>query len=87
MRTAFSYGADPSNMTPTNDLHISHVIQDAHIAVDEHGTQAAAASAVLGETLSRPPALNIDRPFLFTITDDATGAVLFLGRVTNPNVH
>jgi serpin B len=87
MRTAFSDGADFSNMTPTDNLTISHVIQDAHIEVDEKGTQATAATAVLGETLSRPPTLNVDRPFLFTITDDATGAVLFLGRVANPNAR
>ncbi len=87
MRTAFSDGADFSNMTPTGGLTISHVIQDAHIAVDEKGTQAEAATAVLGEFKSLPPTLNVDRPFLFTITDDATGAVLYLGRVTNPNAR
>ena len=78
MRDAFvDMGADLSNMTPRQNVYISHVVQNARIEVDEHGTRAAAASAVLGEADSLPPTLQVDRPFLFAITDDATGAVLF----------
>ena len=53
--------------------------------VDEKGTEAAAATAVaISEAVSAPATVVIDKPFLFAIRDDATGAILFTGRVTNP---
>jgi serpin B len=56
--------------------------------VDERGTEAAAATAVIMKTLSMPapPRLEVtvDRPFLFAITDTDNGVPLFLGQVTNP---
>ena len=66
---------------------MSDVIHEAFIAVDEAGTEAAAATAVIIGTTSAPidvVALDIDRPFLFFLQDRATGAILFLGRVVNP---
>jgi serpin B len=79
--------ADFSRMTTDEDLFISDVIHEAFIAVDEEGTEAAAATAVVMRTASAPleiVELNIDRPFLFALRDVETGAILFLGRVTNP---
>jgi serpin B len=87
MKTAFSGGADFSGMTGGKDLFISEVIHKAFVDVNEEGTEAAAATAVVMER-GRPPepsvTLRIDRPFLFLIRDNSTGAILFMGRVTDP---
>jgi serpin B len=79
--------ADFSSMTAQEKLFISDVIHEAYIAVDEGGTEAAAATAVIMRTMSMPmplQQLTIDRPFLFALRDTDTGAILFLGRVTDP---
>jgi serpin B len=66
-------------------LMITDVIHKAFIDVDEVGTEAAAATAViLGEKGGRPFEFNADHPFLFLIRDAQTGSILFLGRVNNP---
>ena len=87
MPIAFSGGADFSGMTGTLDLHISEVIHKAFVSVDEAGTEAAAATAVIMRE-SAPPELpvemTIDHPFIFLIRDIETGAILFVGRVMNP---
>lgn len=72
---------------PDDSLAISDVLHKAFIAVDENGTEAAAATVVIMVGAGAPPEeepleLRIDRPFLFAIRDDRTGAILFLGRVT-----
>ena len=89
MKSAFSPGeADFSGMTTEEPLFISDVIHEAYIAVDEEGTEAAAATAVVMRASGMPPdqlvELTIDRPFMFSLRDRETGAVLFLGRVTDP---
>jgi serpin B len=79
--------ADFSGMTGQRDLFISNVIHKAFVAVDEKGTEAAAATAVLMETTSavmHDVNLIIDRPFIFIIRDLGTGQILFVGRVLNP---
>jgi serpin B len=67
-------------------LFIRHVIHQATIQVDEKGTIATAATAILGETGGGPETriFRVDRPFLFVIRDRDTGAFLFLGRVMDP---
>lgn len=78
--------ADLSRMDGRKDLYVSAVVHQATIDVDEKGTEAAAATAVLVRAQSGPSgSLVVDRPFLFAIRDDATGAVLFVGRVTDPS--
>ena len=61
----------------------------AYVDVDEQGTEAAAATAVVAVALSAfvtpPIALTVDRPFLFAIVDTATGLPLFLGQVSRPH--
>jgi serpin B len=71
-------------------LYIGKVIHQANIDVDEKGTEAAAATAVLGLTggpgdTSKPVVVRADRPFLFVLTDVPTGAILFMGRVADPS--
>lgn len=71
-------------------LYIDRVIHQANIDVDEKGTEAAAATAVLmGDTSGgsdEPPlVIRADRPFLFALRDVPTGAILFLGRVADPS--
>ncbi len=68
-------------------LYISDIFHKAFVAVDEKGTEAAAATAVVGGVASGPRvdvSLNIDRPFIFLIRDTVNGAILFMGRVLNP---
>jgi serpin B len=75
--------ADFSGMTGTQDLSLQTVQHEAFIEVDEQGTQAHAATGA-GMAVSHGPTIEFNRPFLFVIRDRATGAILFLGRVTDP---
>jgi len=87
MPIAFSSSADFSGMTGTPDLCISEVLHKAFVSVDEAGTEAAAATAVIvGETAmpGQPVEVTVDHPFIFLIRDIETGAILFVGRVMNP---
>jgi len=87
MPIAFSGAADFSGMTGNRELFISDVIHKAFVAVDEAGTEAAAATAVIMEltAVPEPPVeVTIDRPCIFLIRDIETGAILFVGRVMNP---
>ncbi len=89
MPDAFSpIQADFSGMTGSLPLFIWGVVHKAFVAVDEAGTEAAAATAVSGAPSAGPPEspvqVTLDRPFVFLIRDIETGAVLFVGRVLNP---
>jgi serpin B len=80
--------ADFSGMDGTDLLYISNVIHQAYVGVDEQGTEAAAATAVvmtLESAMIPELELTIDHPFIFLIRDQLTETVLFLGRVLNPN--
>jgi serpin B len=84
MTDAFSPGAaDFSGIDGARDLYISAVIHQANIAVDEQGTTAAAATAVIIRVTGVITSLVVDRPFLFFIRHDPTGAILFAGRVVD----
>ena len=85
MPEAFGEGADFSGIDGARDLHVQAVIHKATIAVDEKGTTAAAATGVVVGTTSAPPTLVVDRPFLFFIRHNPTGAILFQGRVIDPS--
>lgn len=90
MPTAFTDVADFSRITRAAPLKIDFVQHAADLTVDEQGTVAAAATVVGAIQLSglvRPldaVTFNANRPFLFFLRDDRTGAVLFAGRVTDP---
>jgi serpin B len=87
MRDAFSLDdADFSGMTGKRELYISHVVHKAFVSVDEAGTEAGAATAVImpvGDGFEPPVEVTMDRPFIFLIRDIETGAILFVGRVLN----
>jgi serpin B len=88
MPTAFDpERADFSGMTAAERLYVSAVVHQANIDVDEKGTEAAAATAVVMRATSQPAervTLRVDRPFLFAIRDVPTGTILFLGQVADP---
>jgi len=87
MTSAFSGEADFSGMNGKKDLFISAVIHKAYVDVNEEGTEAAAATAVVGVTAIRPeeiPVFRADHPFLFLIRDNRSGSILFIGRAMNP---
>lgn len=87
MQAAFSPGvADFSGMDGTRELYIAGVQHKAFIDVAEKGTEAAAATGVTMGTTSMPMGLRIaaDRPFLYFLRDQPTGAILFMGRVLDP---
>jgi serpin B len=81
--TSVYEAADFSGMTGTPDLFLETVQHEAFIEVDEEGTEAHAATGA-GMAVSHGPTITVDRPFFFVIRDRPTGAILFLGRVTDP---
>jgi serpin B len=88
MPTAFDPDrADFSAMTRDPRLHVSSLLHQTFVAVDEDGTEAAAASAVaMGATSALVPQVQVyvNRPFLFVVHDVQHGTPLFLGRVEDP---
>jgi serpin B len=90
MRLAFDpERADFSGLTGQRDHSISEVIHKAFVDVDEAGTEAAAATAVVMARSAAfqptpPVAFRADHPFVFLIRDRTNDSILFLGRVTNP---
>ncbi len=91
MPIAFSEtDADFSGISDSQDdpLYIWEVVHKAFVSVDEEGTEAAAATAVIMNGASAPPEpaeFTIDRPFIFLIRDIETGAILFVGRTLDPS--
>jgi serpin B len=88
MVDAFEFGqADFSGMDGTRELYLQDVLHKAFVSVDEEGTEAAAATAVvIGVTSApmEPITVKIDSPFIFLIRDMETGSILFFGRVLDP---
>lgn len=86
MSAAFTGEADFSGMTGGRDLFISQVIHQAYVKVDEKGTEAAAATAVVMKLTAIPETkvFKADHPFIFIIMEKETGAILFIGRISNP---
>lgn len=88
MPLAFSDTADFSGMTGKRDLFISQVIHQAFVEVNEEGTEAAAATAVIVALTAineDPKEFRADHPFIFIIQQKDTGNILFMGRVNDPN--
>ena len=85
MPTAFTTLADFSGMTGNKDLLISKVIHQAFVEVNEEGTEAAAATAVVMMKNSMSDYFMADHPFIFIIQQKDTGNILFMGRVVDPS--
>jgi serpin B len=87
--------ADLSGMAafdPNNPLFLSEAIHKAFVEVGEEGTEAAAATAILGRVMGhksdsekKPPIFRADHPFIFLIQENVTGSIVFLGRVSEPS--
>lgn len=90
MPTAFG-DADFSGMDGTRYLYIQEIIHQAYVDVNEEGTEAAAATAVVlwgkgaAPAEGPVPVFRADHPFIFLIQDNTSGNILFMGRVENPN--
>jgi serpin B len=80
--------ADFSNITKEEQIYIDAALHKAFIAVNEEGTEAAAATAILlagkGMPANEPIEINLNSPFFFILQDRETGTILFYGRVMNP---
>jgi serpin B len=87
MEDAFSTKADFSGMDGTRELYLGAVLHKAFVAVNEQGTEAAAATAVAMVTKAlaiSPIIFRADHPFIFFIQENGTGSILFIGRVVDP---
>ena len=86
------FGGMSASTDPRQQLFLSKVLHKTFLEVNEMGTEAAAATAVMAPKSERPPVRMVpftptfraDRPFVFLIRHRQTGSILFLGRVTNP---
>ncbi len=82
------FKADFSGICPGRDLYISRVIHQSFIDVKEEGTEAAAATIVeireFTSSIPGPVVFRLDRPFLYLIKENSTGAILFMGSVGKP---
>lgn len=87
IRDAFDeYKANFSGIATREQLYVSAVLHKAFVDVNEEGTEAAAATAVVVSTKSEPTqaTFHADHPFVFLIREQRSGSILFLGRVANP---
>ncbi|KYF52454.1 serine protease [Sorangium cellulosum] len=88
MEIAFTAGAaDFTGINAQGQPYIQDVLHKAFVGVNEAGTEAAAATAVIvgDESAPQPASLALVNPFLFLIRDNATGSILFVGRVADPS--
>lgn len=86
MKAAFGDAADFTGIAP--GLSISEVVHKTFLALDEKGTEAAAATAVVMRESSAPAdpvVMNLDRPFIMAVVDKATKTLAFVGRIDNPS--
>jgi len=85
MITAFDARADFSGMTGSRGLWIDEVVHEARVEVNEEGTEAAAATAVVMKKMH--PVFRADHPFLFLIRDLRNDSILFMGRLADPRTN
>jgi serpin B len=86
MSLAFTSDADFSGMRAEKDIFISDVVHKTFIDINEEGTEAAAATAVImTKSAARPRVFVADHPFIFMIRENAAGTILFFARMVNPS--
>ncbi|MBE9562090.1 MAG: serpin family protein [Proteobacteria bacterium] len=85
MKNAFNDKADFSGIDGTKELHLSAVIHQAFIEVNEEGTEASAATGATFSTRGITPKFRADHPFIFLIRHNPSNSILFMGRVINPS--
>jgi serpin B len=90
IKEAFTMNADFSGITENEKLYISKVVHKANIELDEEGTEAAAATAVVMRKTTAMPIEDVvifkaDRPFIYMIRDQKTNTIYFIGKILNPN--
>lgn len=88
MNAPFADTADFSDMTKADALHIEEILHKTFLELDENGTEAAAATAVVNAGTSAnpdaPAVMKVDRPYLMAIVDNQTKTLAFLGRILEP---
>ena len=88
IKDAFNSSADFTGITESERLYISNVIHKAKIIVDEEGTEAAAATAVIMRKTSvmlESVEFKANRPFIYILRNNETNCIYFMGKVVNPN--
>ena len=86
MVTPFTYAADFSGMTGSDELYIEKVVHQAVVEVNEKGSEAAAATSVhmVLKSVIDSVSFEADHPFIFIIQHKETGTILFMGKIQNP---
>lgn len=91
IKKAFKQGADFKKIMKDIPLFVSQVLHKSFVEVNEEGTEAAAVTAIIMQTTSsmtfekpNPKIFKANRPFVFAIKDNKTGAILFIGKVMKP---
>ena len=88
LKDAFTSNADFSGITKQEKLYISEAIHKATIEINEEGTEAAAATAVVmrkTSVLLDNIELKIDKPFIYILRNNKTNCIYFMGKIVNPN--
>ena len=87
VKEAFTSAADFSGITSKEKLYISQVVHKANITIDENGTEAAAATAVLMRKtafMNYTDDFKANKPFLFILRNNENNLIYFMGKITNP---
>lgn len=86
MEIAFTPGADFSGIDGNGNIWIDYVQHNTFVEVNEEGTEAAAATVVaMIYNAAMPASFNANRPFIYAIAEKETGAILFIGKIVQPN--
>ena len=88
VKDAFTRAADFSGITNKENLFISNVVHKANIFVDEEGTEATAATAVMiGKTsfMREEVQISINKPFIYILKNNHNNCIYFIGKIENPN--
>jgi len=93
VRSAFDYTADFARMRSERDIFIQHVFHEAHLVVDEQGTEATVETTIEYHLKGNRPIpsgefrMSVNHPFFFAITDDDSGSMLFMGAIIDPTTE